>query len=150
MSWKRVNLTSTKPALRTYVPRYVSGKLKFSCRGTDHKQRMRAAAKAVFESPHFKAKQGADHLVVCAWWGAWRAWEQGSAKKVWPTAYSHSTRVLAQTHRHTDTHREGNSCFLLFFSTVDSNPQNCLPYVYRSGREPVGAPQEQRGAGNVR
>jgi len=25
--------------------------------------------------------QGRDHLIVCAWWGAWRAWEQGSHNK---------------------------------------------------------------------
>jgi hypothetical protein len=42
---------------------------------------MRSAAKAVFESPHFNRNKGKDHLVVCAWWGAWRAWEQGSARK---------------------------------------------------------------------
>ena len=26
-------------------------------------------------------RQGRDHLIVCAWWGAWRAWEQGSERK---------------------------------------------------------------------
>lgn len=63
------------------VESYVSGKLKMPCRGTDHQMRMRRAAKAVATSLNFKKNGGRDHLIVCAWWGAWRAWEQGSQQK---------------------------------------------------------------------
>ena len=48
---------------------YVSGKLKFACRGTDHKERMRRAARAVAESPHFKKNQvcaGRRPLAACS------------------------------------------------------------------------------------
>lgn len=71
------------------IETYVSAALTRPCGGPGqppalHEERVQAIFNELVHSPYFRRAGGADHLVICAWWGAaksWGKWDQPNQAK---------------------------------------------------------------------